>query len=186
MRVRAHDAAHPPVEEVGHRLLLAGGLRVHVEDDRVRATLERAGGDLVVHGTERAIDLGHEHAPHGVHHQHVHAVLRLEQARAFARRALGIVERAQQLGTALDVDEGILLVERVVAERDDIGAGIDQLVEDLLGDAKAAGRVLAIDDEEIELVAGAQLGDRVVGSLAARLADDISEKQQTHTMGVHT
>ncbi len=77
---------------------------------------------------------------------------------------------------ALDEDERLLLVEGVIAERDGIGAGLDQLLHDRLGDAEAAGRVLAVDDDEIERIAAAQAGQRVDHSLAAGAADDISKK----------
>jgi hypothetical protein len=38
----------------------------------------------------------------------------------------------------------------MVAERDRVGAGVDQFLVDRFGDAEAAGGVLAIDDDEIE------------------------------------
>jgi hypothetical protein len=38
----------------------------------------------------------------------------------------------------------------VVAERHHVGAGVDKILVDLLGDAKAAGGILAIDDDEVE------------------------------------
>ena len=107
---------------------------------------KRAGRELGVDGAERVVELGHEDAAHGVDHQHVRAVRRLDQSRAAARRARRIVDRAQQPVVALDEDERLLLVEGVVAERHRVGAGLQQLLEDRLGDAEAAGRVLAVDD----------------------------------------
>jgi hypothetical protein len=43
----------------------------------------------------------------------------------------------------------------VVAERDDVGAGVEQLVGELPGDSRAVRDVLAVDDAEVgaELVA---------------------------------
>jgi hypothetical protein len=46
----------------------------------------------------------------------------------------------------------------VVAERDRVDAGGEQLVGDLRGDADAAGDVLAVDDNERRCVALAQRG----------------------------
>src|SRR5262249_13832827 len=66
-------------------------------------------------------------------------------------RAGRIVERADQPRRALDEHQRVLLVPRVVAERDRIGAGVDEVLVDRLGDAEAAGRVLAVDDDEVEL-----------------------------------
>jgi 5-formyltetrahydrofolate cyclo-ligase len=39
----------------------------------------------------------------------------------------------------------------MVAERDGIGTSVEEFVVDRLGDAEAAGRVLAIDDDEVQL-----------------------------------
>ena len=83
-----------------------------------------------------------------------------------------------------DVDQRLLLIERVVAERDGVGAGLDQLLDDGLGDAEAAGRVLAIDDDEIQLVTRAKLRQRVEHRLAARPADDIAKKKESHDLTV--
>jgi hypothetical protein len=68
----------------------------------------------------------------------------------------------------------------VIAKRDGVSAGIDQLEVDALGDAEAAGRVLTVDDEEVEIVALAQAGDGLDGGLAARTPYDVAEKQQAH------
>ena len=38
----------------------------------------------------------------------------------------------------------------MIAQRDGIGAAVDEFLVDRLGDAEAAGRILAIDDDEIE------------------------------------
>ena len=47
---------------------------------------------------------------------------------------------------ALDEHQRFPLPPGMVAERDDVGAGIDELVIDRLGNAEAAGGVLAVDD----------------------------------------
>ena len=70
---------------------------------------------------------------------------------AAAGRAGRIVDRADQPRRALDEDQRLLLVPGVIAERDRVGAGVEQLLVDRLGDAEAAGGVLAVDDDEIEL-----------------------------------
>ena len=44
--------------------------------------LEPASLDLPVDGAERVVEIAHEHATHGVDHEHVGAVRRLEQAGA--------------------------------------------------------------------------------------------------------
>ena len=51
-------------------------------------------------------------------------------------------------------DKRLALVEDVVAGGHHVGAGVEDRAEHLLGDAEAAGRVLAVDDDEIEPVVG--------------------------------
>ena len=53
--------------------------------------------------------------------------LRLDHGRAAARRAGGIVDRADELRRPLDEDQRLLLVPGVIAERDRIGAGVEQI-----------------------------------------------------------
>ncbi len=75
------------------------------------------------------------------------------------------------------IDERVLLIEGVVAERYRVGASVDQVVEDRLGDAEPAGRVLAVDHHEIEIIARPQTGQRLDHRRPARAADDITQKQ---------
>ena len=58
----------------------------------------------------------------------------------------------------------------MIAERDGVGAGLDQLVVDRLGDAEAAGGVLAVDHDEVELPFGDQLGQAVEQDVCGRCA----------------
>ena len=102
---------------------------------------------LAVDGGERIVERLHEHAAHGIDDERAGAVLRLDQRRAAAGRAGGIVDRPDQARRALDEDERLLLVPGVIAERDGVGAGLDQLAIDRLGDAETARRVLAVDHE---------------------------------------
>ena len=85
MGVGADHEAGAAVAEMAHRLLLAGRLAVHVDDDGVGAALERAGGELALDRGERIVERVHEDAAHGVDDQHARAVLGLDQRRAAAR-----------------------------------------------------------------------------------------------------
>ena len=58
---------------------------------------------------------------------------------------------ADQLRRALDEHQRLALIPGVIAERDGIGAGVEEFLIDRLGDAKTAGGILAIDDDEVEL-----------------------------------
>ena len=80
MGVGADNKARAPIDEMSHRLLLARGLGVQVDDDRVGAGFERAGGNLALDRCERVVERVHEDAAHGVDHEHARAVLRLDSA----------------------------------------------------------------------------------------------------------
>ena len=84
------------------------------------------------------------------------AVGGLEQIGAAPRRARGVVGGADQARLALDEHQRLALIEGVVAERDRVDAGGEEFLADRLGDAEAAGGVLAVDDDEIEPPARAQ------------------------------
>ena len=67
--VGADHEARAAVGEVTHRLLLAGRLAMHVDDDGVGARAERAGGELALDRRKRIVERVHEDAAHRVDHQ---------------------------------------------------------------------------------------------------------------------
>jgi hypothetical protein len=70
----------------------------------------------------------------------------------------------------------------VVAERDRIGAGIDQVAVDRLGDTEAAGRILAIDADEIELPLLDQARQALQDDRPPAAADDVTDEQDAHRL----
>ncbi len=106
--------------------------------------------------------------------------LALIEPRAAAGRTRGKIDRPQKPLLAFDEDQRVLLVERMIAERDRVRAGIQKLLEDVLGDAEAAGRVLAIDDDEVELVALSERRQHFDDGLAAGASDHVSEEKKPH------
>ena len=58
--------------------------------------------------------------------------------------------------------------------------GVQDLVADRLGDAEAAGGVLAVDDDAVELPAVAKPGQALDDRVAAGPPDDVAEKEETH------
>ena len=127
-----------------------------IDEDGIGATLQAAGFELMVDGVEGAIEIAHEHAAHGVHHEHVGAVRGLVKTGTPARRPFGKVEGSQHAVVALDEDKRLALIPNVVAGGDDVGARIEKVDEDRFGNAKPAGRVLAIDHDEMRAVPLAQ------------------------------
>jgi hypothetical protein len=74
----------------------------------------------------------------------------LEEARPLPRRVLGEVERAQDARLGPDELQHVALVEGVIAQRDHIGPGLEQGLGMGTREARARGRVLAVDHNEIE------------------------------------
>ncbi len=68
----------------------------------------------------------------------------------------------------------------MIAAGDHVGAGVDELVIDRLRDAEAAGRVLAIDGDEIELPVADQTGQALQHDRAPAAPDDVSDEKDAH------
>ena len=79
MGVGADDEADAAVDEMAERLFLAGRLGVEIDDRRVAADPERAGGELLLDALERVVERVHEHPAHHVDDEHPRAVRGLEQ-----------------------------------------------------------------------------------------------------------
>ena len=141
---------------------------------------QRTGGKLALDRGERIVERLHEDAAHGVDDERARAVLGVDHGGAAARRAGRIVDRADEPRRALDEHQRLALVPGVIAERDGVGAGIDEIVVDRLGDAEAAGGVLAVDHDEVELPFGDQLRHPVEQDVAPAAADDVADEENSH------
>jgi hypothetical protein len=91
------------------------------------------------------------------------------------------IQRPDQARRALDKDQRFLLIPGVIAERDRVGAGIDELLIDRLGDPEATGGILAIDDDEVERPVLDHARQMFGYCGAAGLADDVTDKQNTQS-----
>ena len=145
---------------------------------------ERLLGQQPVHAGEGIVDCIHEQTRHGIHHHQAAPVGQREDAMALARRARREVDRSQQAGIAVDVGDDLAFVPDMVAGGDDIDPGGIELGADLVGDAEAMRRVLAIDDDEIERELTPEARHMRDHNLAARAADDIAAEQEPHARSV--
>ena len=68
----------------------------------------------------------------------------------------------------------------MIAERDRIDAGLDQFAIDRFGDAEAAGRVLAIGDDQIELPVADQLRQALGDDGAPAAPDNVADEEDAH------
>ena len=152
-----------------------------VDDDCIGLLAERAGGEFLLGGLERIVEIRvHEHPAHDVADEHARAVARDIEACAATRRALGIVGRPKETVLARGEGERLALVPDMIAGGHDIGAGRDRLAKDLFGDAEAAGRVLAVDDHEIQPEVGDQARQPFPDRRAACLAHHVAKKKKPH------
>ena len=78
------------------------------------------------------------------------AARRIKDADAPSRRAGGVVHRPQEPGIAVDVIDDLAAVPDMIAGGDNVDPGVVELLANLGRDAEAMGRVLAVDDDEIE------------------------------------
>ena len=77
----------------------------------------------------------------------------------------------------VEVGVDLALAVGVVAERDHVDAGREQLVGDLRRDPEAAGGVLAVDDDEVGREALAQRRQQRQQRALADAADDVADEQ---------
>ena len=68
----------------------------------------------------------------------------------------------------------------MVAARDHVGAGVDEFLVDRLGDAKAAGGVLAVDGDEIELPVAHEPGKALKQHSASAAPYDVADEEDAH------
>ena len=168
------------IDKMAHRLFFAGGFGMHVDDDGITAAAQRAYRQFALHRVEWAIKRIHIDPTHRIDDHHQLAFGRLDHGCTAPWRALGQIGGAQQTRFALDKHKRFTLVEGMVAERHHIRTRTENFRADALGDAKTAGSILAIDDDAIERPSRPQIGQMVDHGLTARLADHITQKQQTH------
>src|SRR6202030_2519006 len=90
------------------------------------------------------------------------------------------IDRPDQLRCPLDEDQRLLLVPGMIAERDSVGASLDQLAIDRFRDAETAGRVLAIDHDQIELPFRHKPGQALNDDSPSAAADDVADEENAH------
>ena len=155
---------------------------MHVDDDGVGDDAQRRGLQLALHGAEGVIHRVHVDAAQHIDDQHPATVGGDEDVGAPARRIhqARIVGRSDQARLAHDIGQGLALVPAVVAQRQDVGPGVEDVVGGVLGDAETARRVLGVDHHEIEPEVAPQPRKMVRKSIAPGLADHVTEKRQSH------
>ena len=91
-------------------------------------------------------------------------------------RAFREIDRTNELRRALNEHQRLALVPGMIAEGHCVCAGVEEFVEDRLGDTEAPGRVLAIDQHEIELPVAHQARQPFADNCTPRPADHVANK----------
>jgi len=179
--VGAEHRGDAAVEVPAERHLLARHLGVEVDDDDVGLTFEAVEqGVGLDEGRASRLQL---HGSAEVDHRDS-AAADLDDRVAAAGIAAWVV--GGPYDTLLTVEEavGLAMAVDVVAGRDHIGAGLEDVGGGALGDAQPAGRVLPVDDHQLGVVALAQCRHRGGKPAAARAADDVADEQDLHPSSV--
>src|SRR5262249_16494353 len=142
--------------------------------------LEGEGAEFALDGSEGIVEGIHKNTSHDIDHQHMCAVLGLDEGRAATWRAGREIDRTQKPGRALDEYERLLLIPRMIAPSHRISRGMEKLVVERFGDAEAAGGVLAIDGDEVELPVGDQARQTFGHSRTSAAANDVADEENTH------
>ena len=154
------------VEVPAERDLLAGHLGVEVDHDRVGPVgqARRAEGRLRRRRIRAALSptvplrlITPTRIPSGLDHD-----------RAPARIGSAVVGRTDHPVGPVEVLVCVAVAVGVVAEGDHVGPGVEDVEGGLLGDAHAAGRVLAVDNDQLGREALAQTGHRARRGRAGR------------------
>ena len=152
-----------------------GHLGVEVDDERVGLEpgedavggVEGGAGDLQPGGAAEVDDP--DPHPGRLHHRV-----------AAAGVALRVVGGADHPPLAVEEGVGLAVAVDVVAGGDDAGAGGEDVVGGALGDPHAAGRVLAVDDDQVRRLRLAQRRRRVAQPPPPGAADDVADEEQPH------
>src|SRR3989304_720119 len=99
---------------------------------------------------------------------------------AASRRALRVVQGAQQGRLAVQVGVYLAVVPDVVARRDDLDAGLEHLVGGAGRQPLAAGGVLAVGDDEVNAVAAPDAGQSTGQGPASHLPHHIADPKYVH------
>ena len=152
---------------------------MEIDHDGIGRLAQWTSIELAPDRAEGIVQRLHEDAAHGIDDERALAVLGVDQGDAAAGRMARKVQRTDQARRAFDEDQRLLLIPGVIAERDGVGTGVEEFLVDRLRDAKAAGRILAIDDDEIERPVPDYAGKIFIDGGASGPADDVTDKEDT-------
>ena len=84
------------------------------------------------------------------------------------------------VGRDRHVFDDLFFVPDVDAGGDDVGAQVEEFFGDGGGDAESAGRVFAVDDEEVYGVSFKDVGEVLAYDVAAGRSEDVADEENVH------
>ena len=171
----AGDRRDPPVEVVAHRQLLPCRLGVEVDD--------REGGgvfpDNPVDRLEGVVQRVKVDDAKEAHNQHRKAPP-VQQEPPLPIGAAGEVGRAEEVRVIGEVVVDLPALEGVVAAGDDVDPAVEEVPGRDREDAVADGRILAVADDDVNLLLLLEGGELFPKEAASRRADDIADHKNPH------
>jgi hypothetical protein len=186
--VSPKQRSYAAVEIPAHCDLLAGGFAMQIEQNDLRGD----SAEQFVRFAEGVIATGHEDAALQIDHGVTLAIAERTFIETEAGRAGSVVGGAQDAAATRvrvrgdgHVFKDLALVPDVVACGDHVGAEIEELFRNRGGDAKAAGGVLSVDDQEIDIVGFEDVGKVFADDMAAGGAKDVADEKNIHSRILH-
>ena len=176
----ADDSTHPAVEVAAEGGLLAGrfGVDVHQNDARLLAKL----GNKRIRNRKGVFQSSHKGAPLKIDDTDGRFAGAVPNDGAMAWHVGGIVGRTQDAWFFPNVGHEFLLVPDVITTGDDVHAGVQQLTRRWQRQAAAAGHVLGVGNDVVDLVALAQQPAKARDRRAARLTHDVADEKKLHAV----
>ena len=122
---------------------------MEIDDRGLHVDAEFVPLQQLLDGAERIIERVHEKAAHGLGYQDFAVVGQGDHRRAGAGRAGWEIQRTDQARFAGNEGDDLLAVPGVVAKGDGIGAGGEQCLGHVRGQAEAVRGILGVDRNEI-------------------------------------
>src|SRR5450755_2778995 len=161
-----------------HRLFLARGFGMHIDDDGITYITKRRIGQFALDRRKGIVEGIHEYAPHDIDDKHLKSTCRSKHTCPATGRADRIVDRPNEFLLPLYEYQRFALVESVIAQRHTIRAGAEQLIANGFGNTKSARRILTVDDDEIQAPKVAKPRQLLVDYGASRAAKHVPNKEQ--------
>jgi len=176
----ARDERNAAIDEMRESLLFARCLGMEIDNQGIAANSQGAGRYFARDRRERIVHGIHKNAAHEIDDKCAGAGRGLEKIGAASGRPARIVHGPNQTPLAGDEDERLALVEGMIAKRHAIRPRRENIGADRLGDPKAAGRVLAVYNNEVEPPGLPQFGQILEENRAAGAADNIADEEEAH------